>query len=73
MPDIHPADNHPDLLVKDADARLIAAAPELLEALKDARETLDIGGARYVYGADAAMRLIAKCDAAIAKATGGEE
>ncbi len=38
----------------------------LLEALKDAREVLDLGGARHVLGVDKAMTLIKKVDEALA-------
>lgn len=33
MPTVHP-DGHPDLIVSDGDAALLAAAPDLLAALK---------------------------------------
>jgi hypothetical protein len=45
----------------DSDARLIAAAPDLLEALRDCREALRLAGA------NGELRVV---DAAIAKATG---
>lgn len=50
-----------DTDAKEADARLIAAAPELLDALKDCREALRRAGAAGE---------LAVVDAAIAKATG---
>lgn len=54
----------------DADARLIAAAPELLEALKDSR--WHIANLAGPSGGQAHEReALAKIDAAIAKATGG--
>lgn len=46
----------------EANARLIAAAPELLEALIDCRRALELAGATGE---------LAVVDAAIAKATGG--
>ena len=48
-----------------ADARLIAAAPDLLETLQRARQVLHLTH-RY-------DRLVDLCDAAIAKATGGDK
>lgn len=48
-----------------ADAILIAAAPELLEALQD----LEIG-LIYLHGEKAASKVLVKARAAIAKATG---
>lgn len=52
----------PIQFLSEADARLLAAAPDLLEALKDCRRALEL--------ANAAGEL-AVVDAAIAKATGG--
>jgi hypothetical protein len=57
----------------DANARLIAAAPDLLEALKAAKEVVDVTEGMASSRSDddfvwAAQKLI---DAAIAKATGG--
>lgn len=49
----------------EANARLIAAAPDLLDALKTAKWMLERD-----YIDDQKMRVIEKCDAAIAKATG---
>jgi len=45
----------------------------VLEALKDAREVLDLGGARHVLGTDKAMALVARVDQAIAALSGPEE
>lgn len=57
---------HHDAPTLAANARLIAAAPELLEALRWAVETIDEAG-----GMDPDDRgAIAQCRAAIAKATG---
>lgn len=54
----------------EANARLIAAAPELLEALKEIVSQIDQGGAGgKVFSRDAC---IAQARAAISKATGGE-
>jgi len=44
-----------------------------LEALKDAREVLDLGGARHVVGTDKAMALITRVDQAIADLNAPEE
>lgn len=52
------------LMVEEADARLIAAAPELLEALKDALCALECCGKEYPAAS--------KASAAIAKATGSQ-
>lgn len=52
-----------DFLKRSADARLIAAAPELLEALLDCREAL------RRTGHDGELAIV---NAAIAKATGGK-
>lgn len=58
-----------DRIEQEANARLIAAAPELLAALKDARGELYI---RHISGdeSQALGAAIDKCDAAIAKAEG---
>jgi len=58
-------DDYPKMgkIVGEANARLIAAAPELLEALKDALCCLEVCGKDYDYA-------VGKASAAIAKATG---
>jgi len=53
----------------EADARLIAAAPQLLEALLAAREKLKIECGREYKGGMATQFLFPLIDAAIAKAT----
>lgn len=58
--------------VRDANARLIAAAPDLLTALQAATEALDI--LRRGYGCEVSglcYPALNDCRAAIAKATGG--
>lgn len=58
------SDGHPDCTVSDADMRLIAAAPDLLEALKRAVEIMDPS----IPGSPGSVMEDAK--AAIAKAEG---
>lgn len=58
--------------IEEADARLIAAAPGLLEALKDARWRIaNLVGPDGAQGLDRSA--LEKIDAAIAKATGGTD
>jgi hypothetical protein len=54
-----------------ADARLIAAAPELLAELRAARDYLSCIPESAAGGDDDAGRLVKRIDALIAKATGG--
>jgi hypothetical protein len=56
--------SHPERAVRDANARLIAAAPEMLEALRQCEEALS--NDRTFNGGP----LHAQARAAIAKATG---
>ena len=53
-----------------ANARLIAAAPELLEAVKDARSMLEHVEVIDGEDGDPLSKALARMDAAIAKATG---
>ena len=53
--------------------RLIAAAPEMLEALKTALEFIDAGGMGDGVNAHAKATIEQYLSRAIAKATGGEE
>jgi len=53
----------------EADARLIAAAPELLAVLKHIRRCIPMGGFSQIHDGSAT---VADIDAAIAKATGEE-
>ncbi len=65
-----------DTDAKEADARLIAAAPELLGALKSARQTLDSLRNALHYGKEQSrgnqvcIERLSEIDAVIAKATG---
>lgn len=60
------ADSMPEM---DANARLIAAAPELLEALQWALEWRQLGS-RWNLASDEERKQLDKARAAIAKATG---
>lgn len=53
-----------------ANARLVAAAPDLLDALQAAFEYLDMIPESAAGGCDEAVRIARKARAAIAKATG---
>ena len=59
-----------DDIKREADARLIAAAPEMLEALKEA--LLDLESLEGETKDDLCLTRIEQIKAAIAKATGGE-
>jgi hypothetical protein len=59
-----------EVAMKEADARLIAAAPEMLEALSDLVENFD--GVIGVHDLERGSRLRDTARAAIAKATGGD-
>ena len=74
-----PEGDEPDPLSSGPDASLIAAAPELLAALryatefiKGSNECLDQVGTSDKDWVDYCVSLQATCDAAIAKAEGGE-
>jgi hypothetical protein len=54
----------------EANARLIAAAPEIYDALRDVFEYLDAIPESAAGGDDEAVNLARKCRAAIAKADG---
>ena len=82
---IRPADHEPGVMAvaqvckrgwseKQANARLIAAAPEMLAALKDALDALiqSATEARHIEPTKVVIRAaVDKADAAIQKATGG--
>ena len=59
-----------DYVYQEADARLIAAAPELLEAAEHCRELLMRYEINRVNGEEIADEAIAKLNAAIARARG---
>lgn len=67
-PTIQHSDNHPDLIVSRADAALIEAAPELLEALQELHDAALEDMRMYDISA-----LGKQVRAAIAKATGGDQ
>ncbi len=58
---------------KEADAKLIAAAPDLLEALKAAKEHLEYYGYGDSWERECAIGLPTMIEYAITKATGKEE
>jgi hypothetical protein len=73
--DVHPRDKAPAFMAGEANARLIAAAPDLLRELKAAREFMvrAIADRVDVPGFDPTMHvLIEAIDAAIARAEGGD-
>lgn len=65
------AETHPNVGRK-ADARLIAAAPELYEACKRASDELKLSREYGLYD-DETRALVAALDAALSKATGKDE
>jgi hypothetical protein len=70
--DLEQGEYEPEPLARpwnEADARLIAAAPELLEALKNIR-SMCLPGMNWTD--DIGLALLAEADAAIAKAEGRE-
>lgn len=76
QPVVSRADGQPDLLVRDADARLIAAAPELYEALELAVRELHENNGEAVCDHDAGIcwcsywSAIRAAESALAKARG---
>jgi hypothetical protein len=64
MPTIQRHDRQPDIIVSDADMALIAAAPEMLEALED------LVSSCKVLGTEGLDPELAHARAAIAKARG---
>lgn len=65
-------EGHANDMEQEANARLIAAAPDLLEALEECRGQLALIESKSAYEQPFVLRLIARADAAIAKAKGGE-
>jgi hypothetical protein len=57
--------------IKGANGLLLAAAPDLLEAIQGFRRQLKTYASVYLWDKDV-HRLLDECDAAIAKARGGE-
>ena len=71
MPVERSADAH---AVADANARLIAAAPDLLEALQSAQESIATFIGVHGYPSDSGARdVLREVEAAIARATGEKE
>ncbi|WP_238925141.1 hypothetical protein [Achromobacter insuavis] len=66
----YPSDSNPSDQELLANARLIAAAPELLEALEDLRSELILSDVDQAYIASHFRRWLDKATAAIAKAQG---
>lgn len=71
MPYVAPSDNHPDIDVSPADMALIAASPDLYEALKSWLAWHD----DYAFPTGTPTQIINKARAALrkAKAGGGDE
>ena len=61
-----------EVAMKEADARLIAAAPDMLEALKACADPRAFGNLMGGHSYDAEQRAMELVREAIAKATGGE-
>ena len=70
--DEEPGDRVATAFVSEANAALIAAAPELLEALEEAHNALELFASDESQSGQIAVFAVMKARAAIAKASGSE-
>lgn len=70
---LHPLDLHIHDRISDADARLIAAAPDLLEACEEIQRQVGPEGLKLSADRPWQADIIKKVFAAVAKAKGGDK